>query len=143
MEEEQVGLKASLGLGQGCTIIVGSIIGSGIFIAPGGVLKQTGSVNMSLTIWILSGLYSMVGAYCYAELGLLIRKPGGDYTYILDTLGPFIGFIRLWAECLIVRPCTITIVALTFAKYSVKLLFPECEPPDESVRILAAVCICK
>jgi len=142
MEEEQVGLKASLGLVQGCTIIVGSIIGSGIFIAPGGVLKQTGSVNMSLTIWILSGLYSMVGAYCYAELGLLIRKPGGDYTYILDTLGPFIGFIRLWAECLIVRPCTITIVALTFAKYSVKLLFPECEPPDESVRILAAVCIC-
>jgi len=142
VEEEQVGLKASLGLVQGCTIIVGSIIGSGIFIAPGGVLKQTGSVNMSLAIWILSGLFSMVGAYCYAELGLLIRKPGGDYTYILDTLGPFIGFIRLWAECLIVRPCTITIVALTFAKYSVKLMFPECEPPDESVRILAAVCIC-
>jgi solute carrier family 7 L-type amino acid transporter-like protein len=141
-EKEEVGLKASIGLVQGCTIIVGSIIGSGIFIAPGGVLKQTGSVNMSLTIWILSGLYSMVGAYCYAELGLLIRKPGGDYTYILDTLGPFVGFIRLWAECLIVRPCTITIVALTFAKYSVKLLFPECEPPDESVRILAAVCIC-
>ena len=73
--------------------------------------------------------------------GLL--QPGGDYTYILDSLGPFIGFIRLWAECLIVRPCTITIVALTFAKYSVKLIFPECEPPDESVRILAAVCICE
>jgi len=141
-EKEEVGLKASIGLVQGCTIIVGSIIGSGIFIAPGGVLKQTGSVNMSLMIWIASGLYSMVGAYCYAELGLLIRKPGGDYTYILDSLGPFIGFIRLWAECLIVRPCTITIVALTFAKYSVKLIFPECEPPDESVRILAAVCIC-
>ena len=74
MEEEQVGLKASLGLIQGCTIIVGSIIGSGIFIAPGGVLKQTGSVMMSLTIWVLSGIYSMIGAYCYAELGLLIRK---------------------------------------------------------------------
>jgi len=141
-EEGEVGLKASLGLIQGCTIIVGSIIGSGIFIAPGGVLKQTGSVNMSLTVWVLSGLYSMVGAYCYAELGLLIRKPGGDYTYILDSLGPFIGFVRLWAECLIVRPCTITIVALTFAKYSVKLLFPECDPPDDSVRMLAAVCIC-
>ena len=73
-EKEEVGLKASIGLVQGCTIIVGSIIGSGIFIAPGGVLKQTGSVNMSLMIWIASGLYSMVGAYCYAELGLLIRK---------------------------------------------------------------------
>ena len=92
-EEEAVGLKASLGLIQGCTIIVGSIIGSGIFIAPGGVLKQTGSVNMSLTVWILSGLstllspvnenamtlylmpglYSMIGAYCYAELGCMIK----------------------------------------------------------------------
>ena len=157
MEEETVGLKASLGLIQGCTIIVGSIIGSGIFISPGGVLKETGSVNMSLTVWILSGIYSMIGAYCYAELGLLIRKvkmscflifshslfqPGGDYTYILDSLGPFIGFVRLWAECLIVRPCTITIVALTFAKYSVQLIFPECDPPEESVKMLAAVCIC-
>ena len=69
-------------------------------------------------------------------------QPGGDYTYILDSLGPFIGFVRLWAECLIVRPCTITIVALTFAKYSVQLIFPECDPPEESVKMLAAVCIC-
>ena len=53
------------------------------------------------------------------------------------------GFVRLWAECLIVRPCTMTIVALTFAKYAVKLFFPECQPPDESVRLLAAACICK
>lgn len=141
-EEETGGLKKTLGLVQGCTIIVGSIIGSGIFISPGGVLKNTGSINMSLMVWVLSGLFSMVGAYCYAELGLLIRKPGGDYTYILDTLGPFIGFIRLWAECVIVRPCTTTIVSLTFAKYAVKLLFPECDPPDESVRMLAAGCIC-
>jgi len=140
--EEDVGLKPTLGLLQGCTIIIGSIIGSGIFVAPGGVLMQTGSINMSLMVWILSGVFSMIGAYCYAELGLLIRKPGGDYTYILLTLGPFIGFIRLWAECLIVRPCSMTIVALTFAKYAIKLLFPECSPPDESVRMLAALCIC-
>ena len=84
-EEEQVGLKASIGLVQGCTIIVGSIIGSGIFIAPGGVLKQTGSVNMSLGIWILSGLFSMVGAYCYAELGLLIRKVGPGHVSLIIT----------------------------------------------------------
>jgi len=142
MEEDTGGLKKTLGLVQGCTIIVGSIIGSGIFISPGGVLKNTGSINMSLVVWIASGVFSMIGAYCYAELGLLIRKPGGDYTYILDTLGPFIGFIRLWAECVIVRPCTTTIVSLTFAKYAVKLLFPECAPPDESVRMLAAGCIC-
>ena len=143
LEEPGVELKANLGLIQGCTIIVGSIIGSGIFIAPGGVLQCTGSINMALVVWLASGLFSMVGAYCYAELGCMIKKAGGDYTYILDTFGPFVGFIRLWAECLIVRPCTITIVGLTFAKYAAKPFFPECDPPDESVRLLAAVCICE
>ena len=103
----------------------------------------TGSINMALSVWLVCGLFSMVGAYCYAELGCMIKKAGGDYSYILDTFGPFIGFIRLWAECLIVRPCTIAIVGLTFATYATKPFFPECNPPDEAIRCLAAVCICK
>jgi len=103
----------------------------------------TGSINMALTVWLTCGLFSMVGAYCYAELGCMIKKAGGDYSYILDTFGPFVGFIRLWAECLIVRPCTIAIVGLTFATYATKPFFPECTPPDEAIRCLAAVCICK
>jgi solute carrier family 7 (L-type amino acid transporter), member 8 len=89
---------------------------------------------MALTVWLVCGLFSMVGAYCYAELGCMIKKAGGDYSYILDTFGPFIGFIRLWAECLIVRPCTIAIVGLTFATYASKPFFPECNPPDEAIR---------
>ena len=142
-DNDNVELKPTLGLIQGCTVIIGSIIGSGIFVAPGGVLTLTGSINLALCIWLASGIFSMIGAYCYAELGCMIRKAGGDYTYILDTFGPFVGFMRLWAECLVVRPCTVTIVALTFAKYAAKPFFPECEPPDESVRMLAAMCICK
>ncbi|QQP51280.1 Y+L amino acid transporter 2like, partial [Caligus rogercresseyi] len=100
-------------------------------------------INLALVVWIVSGLFSMIGAYCYAELGCMIRKSGGDYAYIFDTFGPFVAFIRLWAECLIVRPCTITIVALTFATYAAKPFFPACDPPDTSVRLLAAACICK
>jgi len=140
--EEKVGLKPRLGLLQGCNIIVGCIIGSGIFVSPGGVLKNTGSINMALVVWMLCGLFSMVGAYCYAELGILIKSSGGDYSYILYTFGPFVGFVRLWAECAVVRPCTITIVALTFSTYACKPFFPECEPPDEAIRALAALCIC-
>ena len=128
---------------QGCTVIVGSIIGSGIFISPGGVLVGTGSINLALVVWVISGFFSMMGAYCYAELGCMIRKSGADYAYILDTLGPFMGFMRLYAECVIVRPCIITIVALTFSKYAVKPFFPECEPPDDAIRLLACSCICK
>lgn len=56
----EVGLKAKMSLLNGCTVIVGSIIGSGIFVSPTGVLMHTGSVNMALIVWIVSGLFSMV-----------------------------------------------------------------------------------
>ena len=140
---ENVELKRSMGLVSGVCIIVGCIIGSGIFVSPGGVLMGTGSINLALIVWVLCGIFSMIGAYCYAELGLCMKKSGGDYAYIHYTFGPFVGFMRLWAECLIVRPCTVAIVSLTFSKYITKPFFPECDPPDEAVRILAAGCICK
>ena len=98
---------------------------------------------MALVVWIVSGIFSMMGAYCYAELGCMIKKTGADYAYIMVTLGNFLAFIRLWVECMIVRPCTVAIVALTFSIYAVKYFFPECDPPDGAVRITAASCICK
>ncbi|XP_065579347.1 Y+L amino acid transporter 2-like isoform X2 [Artemia franciscana] len=140
--DDGVRLQAKMSLLNGVTVIVGSIIGSGIFVSPTGVLVGTGSVNLALIVWVLSGLFSMVGAYCYAELGTMIRKTGADYAYIMITFGPFLAFIRLWVECLIVRPCSQAIVALTFAVYILKPLYPECNPPDESVRMLATCCIC-
>jgi len=137
-----VKMQAKLSLLNGITVIVGSIIGSGIFISPTGVLENTGSINLSLVVWVLSGVFSMVGAYCYAELGCMIKKTGADYAYIMDTFGPFLAFMRLWVECMIVRPCSQTVVALTFAIYALKPFYPTCEPPDESTRLLAAVSIC-
>jgi len=82
-----------------------------------------------------------VGAYCYAELGCMISKSGADYAYIMETFGPFMAFIRLWIECMIVRPCSQAIVALTFSVYVLKPFFPECQPPEEPVRLLAVCCI--
>ncbi|XP_036224657.2 Y+L amino acid transporter 2 isoform X2 [Bactrocera oleae] len=137
----EVTLKAKMSLINGCTVIVGSIIGSGIFVSPTGVLRYTGSVNLSLIVWVISGLFSMVGAYCYAELGTMITKSGADYAYIMETFGPFMAFIRLWIECMIVRPCSQAIVALTFSVYVMKPFFPDCQPPDDSARMLAVCCI--
>jgi len=142
IKDDTIELKPKMTLLNGVTVIVGSIIGSGIFVSPSGVLMNTGSVNMALVVWITSGIFSMVGAYCYAELGCMIKKTGADYAYIMVALGDFLAFIRLWVECMIIRPCTVAIVALTFSIYAVKYFFPECDPPDEAVRILAAACIC-
>ncbi|XP_066587067.1 Y+L amino acid transporter 2 isoform X1 [Prorops nasuta] len=139
---DEIKLEAKMSLLNGITVIVGSIIGSGIFISPTGVLKYTGSVNASLLVWTASGIFSMIGAYCYAELGCMIRKSGADYAYIMETFGPFLAFIRLWVECMIVRPCSQAIVALTFSIYVLKPMFPDCSPPDDAARLLAACCIC-
>ena len=141
VDDDKVNLKPKITLINGITVIVGSIIGSGIFVSPKGVLEQTGSVGFSLVVWVLCGLFSMVGAYCYAELGTAIVRSGADYAYMLEAFGPFIAFLRLWVECIIVRPCSQAIVALTFAYYVIQPLFPDCEQPAIAVRLLAAICI--
>lgn len=138
-DENAVKLQPKLGLLNAITIVVGSIIGSGIFISPKGVLEQSGSVGASLVIWVLCGLFSLVGAYCYAELGTMITKSGGDYAYFNHAFGPFFAFIRLWVECILIRPCLIAIVALTCGNYVIYPFFLECAMPDVPVRLIAAI----
>lgn len=140
-DDGAIRLKPKMTLLNGCTVIVGSIIGSGIFVAPKGVLLHTGSVGLSLVVWILSGVYSLIGAFCFAELGCMIPKSGADYAYIMTSFGPFVAFIRLWIECMIVRPTSQAIVALTFAIYALRPIYPDCEPPMIAVKFLAVVCI--
>ncbi|GAB6026414.1 hypothetical protein CHUAL_012615 [Chamberlinius hualienensis] len=141
-DEEVIGLKPKMTLMNGVSVIVGSIIGSGIFVSPSGVLRNTGSVGLSLIVWAGCGVFSMIGAYCYAELGCMITKTGADYAYIMESFGPFAAFMRLWVECMIVRPCSQAIVALTFAIYILRPFYLTCSAPDESVRLLACVVIC-
>jgi L-type amino acid transporter 8 len=141
--EERVGLKKTITLINGVTIIVGSIIGSGIFISPKGVQQQAGSVGLSLIVWICGGIFSMFGAYCYAELGTLIHESGADYAYIMTAMGKFVAFLRLWVECVVVRPVTSTLIALAFSNYIIYPLFEGCPGanPDFAIRMLAILCL--
>ena len=100
-------------------------------------------MGLSLIIWVVIGFYSMIGAYCFAELGTLIPKSGGDYAYILECFGQFLAFLRLWVETMVIDPGTVAIVALAFAKYVIYPIFPDCEEPSAIPVLLAVCCICK
>uniref|UniRef100_A0A336MMR8 CSON003997 protein n=1 Tax=Culicoides sonorensis TaxID=179676 RepID=A0A336MMR8_CULSO len=105
-------------------------------------LDDEEEIGLKAKMTLINGVTVIVGAYCYAELGTMIKKSGADYAYIMETFGPFLAFIRLWIECMIVRPCSQAIVALTFSVYVLKPFFPDCQPPDDAARILAFCCIC-
>ncbi|VDM71104.1 unnamed protein product [Strongylus vulgaris] len=84
-------------------MIVGGMIGSGIYVAPTGVQRAAGSVGSSIIMWVVGGVWCGIGSYIYAELGTLIVKSGGDYTYIMEAFGPFLAFLRFWIESMVVR----------------------------------------
>ncbi|XP_006835502.1 PREDICTED: large neutral amino acids transporter small subunit 2 [Chrysochloris asiatica] len=139
--EGSVALKKEIGLVSACGIIVGNIIGSGIFVSPKGVLENAGSVGLSLIVWIVTGLITAVGALCYAELGVTIPKSGGDYSYVKDIFGGLAGFLRLWIALLVIYPTNQAVIALTFSNYVLQPLFPTCLPSAYGLRILAAICL--
>lgn len=93
---------------------------------------------VSLIVWALSGAVSTLGALCYSELGTMITRSGGDYAYLLVSFGECLAFLCLWVTFVLVRPTVLAICAITFANYAIKPFFPECEPPLDAVRMLAA-----
>ncbi|EMP32168.1 Cystine/glutamate transporter [Chelonia mydas] len=138
-QEEKVALKKKVTFLRGVSIIIGTIIGAGIFISPKGILKNTGSVGMSLILWTVCGILSLFGALCYAELGTCIKKSGGHYTYILEAFGPLPAFVRVWVELLIIRPAATAVISLAFGRYILEPFFIQCEIPDLAIKLITAV----
>ncbi|KAK2500681.1 hypothetical protein MC885_008846 [Smutsia gigantea] len=138
---ERVALKKEIGLLSACTIIIGNIIGSGIFISPKGVLEHSGSVGLALFVWVLGGGVTALGSLCYAELGVAIPKSGGDYAYVTEIFGGLAGFLLLWSAVLIMYPTSLAVISMTFSNYVLQPVFPDCIPPAAASRALSMACL--
>ncbi|CAI5451831.1 unnamed protein product [Caenorhabditis angaria] len=106
-----------MGLLGAISYIVGNIVGSGIFITPTSIIQQVNSVGLSLIVWILAALISMLGSFCYVELGTSIRLSGGDFAYLCFMKWYPAAFAFMCIGCTINYPATLAVQAQTFANY--------------------------
>lgn len=134
-------LQKDVGLISGICLIVGTMIGSGIFISPKSVLMYSGAVGPCLLIWAASGVLATMGALCYAELGTMITKSGGEYPYLMEAFGNIVAYLYSWTTIIVLKPSSFAIITLSFAEYAATPFYPGCAPPPVVIKCLAAAAI--
>ncbi|XP_076788337.1 B(0,+)-type amino acid transporter 1 isoform X1 [Arvicanthis niloticus] len=140
-EPKTTRLQKEVGLLSGICIIVGTIIGSGIFISPKSVLANTASVGPCLIIWAACGILATLGALCFAELGTMITKSGGEYPYLMEAFGPIPAYLFSWTSLIVMKPTSFAIICLSFSEYVCAAFYSGCTPPAVVVKLLAAAAI--
>lgn len=115
---ERKGLPRLLGITDLILLTVGTVIGSGIFLVPAVVLRQTGgSLTVALLVWVVAGVLSLLGALTYAELGAERPDAGGLYAYIRDAFGPLPAFLYGWTKFFVIASGSVATLAVAFASY--------------------------
>lgn len=116
--EDTTELNRSLGFTESVSIVFGRIVGSGIFRTPGLIMAATGgSVGLFFSSWILGGVATLLGAFCYAEMVSMIPRSGGPYQYLKAAYPPVWTFLRGWAMFFVSETASIVTVSLVFAEY--------------------------
>jgi basic amino acid/polyamine antiporter, APA family len=121
---EQTSARKELGLFDSSMIVIGSMIGSGIFIVSADVARHVGGAGWVLVIWLITGMMTLIGALSYGELAGMMPKVGGQFVYLKEAYGKFIAFLFGWCTFLVIQTGTIAAVAVAFARYT-GVLFPD------------------
>ncbi len=139
-------LKKEFTVLSGVGFIAGNIIGSGIFITPRKIFVNTGSFGLTLVAWVIGGLIALAGGLCYIELGVVIRKSGGEYPIIrtvysfnnkCERFGKVLAFLFLWTSVLVLRTVGAAIVLLTCAHYLSQPFYIGSQAPQSLITVLA------
>lgn len=133
-------LKRVLGPVSAVSIVVGSIIGVGIFLTPGGVVQATGSGSLAMVAWALGGVIAMLGALCFAELGTMYTRSGGQYAILRDSYGPLGGFLFVFCNATAIQCGVVAIIAVICAKH-LGVAMTGLEPDGGSVLIIGTVVV--
>ena len=107
-----------LGLFDSIMVVVGAMIGSGIFIVPAEMARHIGSAGWLLVAWGVAGMLTIAGALCYGELSAMMPQAGGMYVYLREAYSPLWGFLYGWTLFSVIETGTIAAVAVAFARFS-------------------------
>jgi APA family basic amino acid/polyamine antiporter len=119
-------LRRALGLSAALAIVVGTVIGSGIFRVPQTMVQNVGSVNMVFLVWVVGGILTLAGALTYAELAAAMPGAGGEYVYLTEAYGPVWGYLYSWTQISVAKSGSIATLATAFFEYTAHFI-PEFE----------------
>ena len=115
--DSRLALRRALGLWAAISIIVGTVIGSGIFRVPSEMIRAVGSPGRVFGVWVFGGILSLFGALTYAELSSMMPEAGGEYVYLNAAYGPFFGFVYGWTQTWVAKSASIAALATLFTTY--------------------------
>src|SRR6266496_6184165 len=110
-------LVKGLGLTSATTLVMGSMIGSGIFIVSAEIARETQSPALLIAAWVITGVMTIIAALCYGELAAMMPRAGGQYVYLREALGPLWGFLYGWTLFLVIQTGTIAAVGVAFGRF--------------------------
>ena len=152
-KQDGVQLKRNMTVLGGISLVVGTMIGSGIFVSPTGIISMSGSIGSALVIWVICGFIATISSLCYIELGLLVEESGAEYSYCNSAFGQLIGFLIGWTNIILCKPAryfdksrmtieffinfSLSVIVVAFAEYTSAPFYPGCDAPELLKKFLA------